>query len=178
MRFISLLASRDNTRRVCRPLRSVRSRGRHSCTHLAREEKDRQLMLRSIGPVWDEQRISLLARGGTLSLCLPSALRIAFTFLPGFDDSAVAADCMRRCSIELPSRSIRESGDRFSTDSCFFQRAACHLFGAALRQHNSRVPLRRRQLFLPSSLTTGVGDEPAFSIRLRDQEFHARRAGN
>src|SRR5689334_13535551 len=46
---------------------------------LAREEKDRQLMLRSIGPVWDGNEVWLLAGGGTLYFAFPLLYASAFS---------------------------------------------------------------------------------------------------
>ena len=39
---------------------------------LARSESDRQIMLRSIGPVWDGNEVWLLAGGGTLYFAFPA----------------------------------------------------------------------------------------------------------
>src|SRR5579884_2346911 len=46
---------------------------------LARNEKDRQLMLRSIGPVWDGNEVWLLAAGGTLYFAFPLLYASAFS---------------------------------------------------------------------------------------------------
>ena len=42
---------------------------------LARTEHDRQIMLRSIGPVWDGNEVWLLAGGGTLYFAFPALTR-------------------------------------------------------------------------------------------------------
>src|SRR5215470_9333385 len=46
---------------------------------LARSEQDRQLMLRSIGPVWDGNEVWLLAAGGTLYFAFPLLYASAFS---------------------------------------------------------------------------------------------------
>jgi cytochrome d ubiquinol oxidase subunit II len=46
---------------------------------LARSEEDRQLMLRSIGPVWDGNEVWLLAGGGTLYFAFPLLYASAFS---------------------------------------------------------------------------------------------------
>ena len=43
---------------------------------LAQTEQDRQIMLRSIGPVWDGNEVWLLAGGGTLYFAFPCPVRI------------------------------------------------------------------------------------------------------
>ena len=60
---------------------------------LARTEEERQLMLRSIGPVWDGNEVWLLAGGGTLYFAFPSSLCLRLQrLLSGVDDCALAAD--------------------------------------------------------------------------------------
>jgi cytochrome d ubiquinol oxidase subunit II len=46
---------------------------------LARSEADRQIMLRSIGPVWDGNEVWLLAGGGTLYFAFPALYASAFS---------------------------------------------------------------------------------------------------
>ncbi len=46
---------------------------------LARSESDRQIMLRSIGPVWDGNEVWLLAGGGTLYFAFPALYAAAFS---------------------------------------------------------------------------------------------------
>src|SRR5437773_10771048 len=46
---------------------------------LARNEQQRQLMLRSIGPVWDGNEVWLLAGGGTLYFAFPLVYASAFS---------------------------------------------------------------------------------------------------
>src|SRR5438270_6123292 len=46
---------------------------------LARSEEERQLMLRSIGPVWDGNEVWLLAGGGTLYFAFPLLYASAFS---------------------------------------------------------------------------------------------------
>ncbi len=51
---------------------------------MARNPEERQLMLRSIGPVWDGNEVWLLVAGGTLFLAFPQLLATAFSgfYLP------------------------------------------------------------------------------------------------
>src|SRR6476661_7805556 len=51
---------------------------------LARSESDRQIMLRSIGPVWNGNEVWLLAGGGTLYFAFPELYSSAFSgfYLP------------------------------------------------------------------------------------------------
>src|SRR5438552_16015004 len=51
---------------------------------LARTDEDKQLMLRSIGPVWDGNEVWLLAGGGTLYFAFPLLYASAFSgfYLP------------------------------------------------------------------------------------------------
>src|SRR6202048_2171750 len=46
---------------------------------LARTESERQLMLRSIGPVWDGNEVWLIAGGGTLYFAFPALYASAFS---------------------------------------------------------------------------------------------------
>src|ERR1700681_1248233 len=46
---------------------------------LARKEKDRQLMMGSIGPVWDGNEVWLIAGGGTLYFAFPLLYASAFS---------------------------------------------------------------------------------------------------
>src|SRR6202045_2808529 len=46
---------------------------------LSRTEHDRQIMLRSIGPVWDGNEVWLLAGGGTLYFAFPMLYASAFS---------------------------------------------------------------------------------------------------
>src|ERR1700754_3756570 len=51
---------------------------------LARTEEERQLMLRSIGPVWDGNEVWLVAGGGTLYFAFPLLYAVSFSgfYLP------------------------------------------------------------------------------------------------
>ena len=51
---------------------------------LSKCEEDRQLILRSIGPVWDGNEVWLIAMGGTLYFAFPLAYASAFSgfYLP------------------------------------------------------------------------------------------------
>src|SRR6267154_5052202 len=51
---------------------------------LSRTEHDRQIMFRSIGPVWDGNEVWLLAGGGTLYFAFPAVYASSFSgfYLP------------------------------------------------------------------------------------------------
>src|SRR6185503_19034310 len=51
---------------------------------LARTNEERQLMLRSIGPVWDGNEVWLIAAGGTLYFAFPAVYASSFSgfYLP------------------------------------------------------------------------------------------------
>jgi cytochrome d ubiquinol oxidase subunit II len=60
---------------------------------IARTEEERQLMLRSIGPVWDGNEVWLVAGGGTLYFAFPLLYASAFQrFLSRLNDRALAVD--------------------------------------------------------------------------------------
>ena len=63
---------------------------------LARTDAERQMTIRSIGPVWDGNEVWLLAGGGTLYFAFPLLYASAFSgFLSAADDRVVAADSSR-----------------------------------------------------------------------------------
>jgi cytochrome bd ubiquinol oxidase subunit II len=129
---------------------------------LARDERDRQLMLRSIGPVWDGNEVWLLAGGGTLYFAFPLLYASAFS---GFYLALMIVLwllIMRGCSIEL--RMQVDSGVwRSFFDGLFFFSSAllAIFFGAALANVIRGVPLGADgYFFLPLWTNWRVGDEP------------------
>jgi hypothetical protein len=63
---------------------------------VARSEPERQISVRSIGPVWDGNEVWLLAAGGTLYFALPSSLCLSLQrILFGADDCALVVDHAR-----------------------------------------------------------------------------------
>ena len=125
---------------------------------LAREEKDRQLMLRSIGPVWDGNEVWLLAGGGTLYFAFPLLYASAFS---GFYLALMIVLwllIMRGCSIELRMQVDSASlAIIFRWALLFLQRAARHLFWRGAGQRDSRSSVGRRRLFLPSPVDELAG---------------------
>src|SRR5712671_4173478 len=109
---------------------------------LARTEHDRQILLRSIGPVWDGNEVWLLAGGGTLYFAFPLLYASAFS---GFYLALMIVLwllIMRGCSIEL--RMQVDSGVwRSFFDGLFFFSSAllAIFFGAALANVIRGVPL-------------------------------------
>jgi cytochrome bd ubiquinol oxidase subunit II len=129
---------------------------------LARTEKERQLMLRTIGPVWDGNEVWLLAGGGTLYFAFPLLYASAFS---GFYLALMIVLwllIMRGASIEL--RMQVDSGVwRSFFDGLFFFSSAllAIFFGAALANVIRGVPLGADgYFFLPLWTNWRVGEEP------------------
>lgn len=129
---------------------------------LARTEKDRQLMLRTIGPVWDGNEVWLLAGGGTLYFAFPLLYASAFS---GFYLALMIVLwllIMRGASIELRMQ-IDSAVWRSFFDGLFFFSSAllAIFFGAALANVIRGVPLADDgYFFLPLWTNWRVGDEP------------------
>src|SRR5713101_4328863 len=129
---------------------------------LAHNEKERQLMLRTIGPVWDGNEVWLIAAGGTLYFAFPLLYASAFS---GFYLALMIVLwllIMRGASIEL--RIQVDSGVwRSFFDGLFFFSSAllAIFFGAALAKVIRGVPLADDgYFFLPLWTNWRVGDEP------------------
>jgi cytochrome bd ubiquinol oxidase subunit II len=129
---------------------------------LARSEKHRQLMLRTIGPVWDGNEVWLLAGGGTLYFAFPLLYASAFS---GFYLALMIVLwllIMRGASIELRMQ-IDSAVWRSFFDGLFFFSSAllAIFFGAALANVIRGVPLADDgYFFLPLWTNWRVGDEP------------------
>ena len=129
---------------------------------LARTEEERQLMLRSIGPVWDGNEVWLLACGGTLYFAFPLLYASAFS---GFYLALMIVLwllIMRGVSIELRMH-IASGVWRSFFDGLFFISSAllAIFFGAALANVIRGVPLGEDgYFFLPLWTNWRVGDEP------------------
>jgi cytochrome bd ubiquinol oxidase subunit II len=129
---------------------------------LGRSEKDRQIMLRAIGPVWDGNEVWLLAGGGTLYFAFPLLYASAFS---GFYLALMIVLwllIMRGASIEL--RMQIDSGVwRSFFDGLFFFSSAllAIFFGAALANVIRGVPLAEDgNFFLPLWTNWRVSDQP------------------
>ena len=129
---------------------------------LGRSEKDRQLMLRAIGPVWDGNEVWLIAGGGTLYFAFPLLYASAFS---GFYLALMIVLwllIMRGTSIEL--RMQIDSGVwRSFFDGLFFLSSSllAIFFGAALANVIRGVPLAADgYFFLPLWTNWRVGDQP------------------
>src|SRR5579872_5039234 len=109
---------------------------------LGRTEPERQIMIRSIGPVWDGNEVWLLAGGGTLYFAFPLLYASAFS---GFYLALMIVLwllIMRGASIEL--RSLMHIGVwRTFFDGLFFVSSflLTVFFGAALANVIRGVPL-------------------------------------
>src|SRR5690349_8152193 len=109
---------------------------------LAHSETERQILLRTIGPVWDGNEVWLLAAGGTLYFALPLLYASAFS---GFYLALMIVLwllIMRGCSIEL--RMLIESTvwrSFFDGLFCFSSTILAIFFGAALANVIRGVPL-------------------------------------
>ena len=129
---------------------------------LARNEKDRQLMLRAIGPVWDGNEVWLLAGGGTLYFAFPLLYASAFS---GFYLALMIVLwllIMRGASIELRMHIDSVLWRSFFDGLFFFSSALLAIFfGAALANVIRGVPLGDDgYFFLPLWTNWQVGDKP------------------
>jgi cytochrome d ubiquinol oxidase subunit II len=129
---------------------------------LARTEQEKQMMLRSIGPVWDGNEVWLLAGGGTLYFAFPLLYASAFS---GFYLALMIVLwllIMRGVSIEL--RMHLEIGVwRAFFDGLFFFSSAllAIFFGAALANVIRGVPLGDDgYFFLPLWTDWRIGPHP------------------
>ena len=129
---------------------------------LARNDAERRLMLRAIGPVWDGNEVWLLAGGGTLYFAFPLLYASAFS---GFYLALMIVLwllIMRGASIELRAQ-INTNVWRSFFDGLFFISSAtlAIFFGAALANVIRGVPLADDgYFFLPLWTNWRVGDSP------------------
>jgi cytochrome d ubiquinol oxidase subunit II len=129
---------------------------------LARSERERQIMFRSIGPVWDGNEVWLLAGGGTLYFAFPALYASAFS---GFYLALMIVLwllIMRGASVELRMH-IDDSVWRSFFDGLFFVSSSllAIFFGAALANVIRGVPLRADgYFFLPLWTDWRVGPQP------------------
>jgi cytochrome bd ubiquinol oxidase subunit II len=129
---------------------------------LSRSESDRQIMLRSIGPVWDGNEVWLLAAGGTLYFAFPALYASAFS---GFYLALMIVLWLligRGASIELRMH-IDDGLWRSFFDALFFISSLllAVFFGAALANVIRGVPLREDgYFFLPLWTNWRVGPQP------------------
>jgi cytochrome d ubiquinol oxidase subunit II len=129
---------------------------------LARSETERQIMLRSIGPVWDGNEVWLLAGGGTLYFAFPVLYASAFS---GFYLALMIVLWLlisRGVSIELRMH-IDDRLWRSFFDGLFFVSSSllAVFFGAALANVIRGVPLREDgYFFLPLWTDWRVGPQP------------------
>jgi cytochrome d ubiquinol oxidase subunit II len=129
---------------------------------LAKTEQERQIMVRSIGPVWDGNEVWLLAGGGTLYFAFPLLYASAFS---GFYLALMIVLwllIMRGASIELRSQ-IDTGVWRSFFDGMFFISSSllAIFFGAALANVIRGVPLGQDgYFFLPLWTNWLPGPEP------------------
>jgi cytochrome d ubiquinol oxidase subunit II len=128
---------------------------------LARTEEDRQLMLRSIGPVWDGNEVWLLAGGGTLYFAFPLVYASAFS---GFYLALMVVLwllIMRGVAIELRMQIAMGVWKKFFDGLFFLSSALLAIFyGAALANVIRGVPLRPDgYFFLPLWTNWRVGPD-------------------
>ena len=129
---------------------------------LARNEQERQLMLRSIGPVWDGNEVWLLAGGGTLYFAFPLVYASAFS---GFYLALMIVLwllIMRGASIELRMQINIGVWRSFFDGLFFFSSALLAIFyGAALANVIRGVPLHEDgYFFLPLWTNWRIGSQP------------------
>jgi cytochrome bd ubiquinol oxidase subunit II len=129
---------------------------------LARTDEDKQIMLRSIGPVWDGNEVSLLAGGGTLYFAFPLLYASAFS---GFYLALMIVLwllIMRALGIELRMH-LEMRVWRTFFDGLFFLASLllAVFYGAALANVIRGVPLGEDgYFFLPLWTNWRVGPSP------------------
>jgi cytochrome d ubiquinol oxidase subunit II len=129
---------------------------------LARTEPERQVMLRSIGPVWDGNEVWLLAGGGTLYFAFPLVYASAFS---GFYLALMIVLwllIMRGAAVELRMK-IELGVWRTFFDGLFFFSSVllAIFFGAALANVVRGVPLQADgYFFLPLWTNWQIGAHP------------------
>ena len=122
---------------------------------VARDDGERQQVIRSIGPVWDGNEVWLLAAGGTLYFAFPAALRLQLQrVLLALDDRSVAADLARHCGGVPRALDRRRLAAGFGTWSLPVP-ACCwrSFFGAALGNVVRGVPLNDQGYFFEALWT-------------------------
>jgi cytochrome d ubiquinol oxidase subunit II len=129
---------------------------------LARTEPERQLMLRTIGPVWDGNEVWLLAGGGTLYFAFPLLYASAFS---GFYLALMIVLwllIMRGAAVELRMHIEMTVWRSFFDGLFFFSSALLAVFyGAALANVIRGVPLHSDgYFFLPLWTDWRVGPQP------------------
>jgi cytochrome bd ubiquinol oxidase subunit II len=129
---------------------------------LARNERDRQIILRSIGPVWDGNEVWLLATGGTLYFAFPLLYASAFS---GFYLALMIVLwllILRGISVELRMHIDFGLWRSFFDGVFFFSSALLAIFyGAALANVIRGVPLKADgYFFLPLWTNWRLGVQP------------------
>src|SRR5215475_12379527 len=129
---------------------------------VARNEQERQVMLRTIGPVWDGNEVWLLASGGTLYFAFPLLYASAFS---GFYLALMIVLwllIMRGAAIELRMQIAMGVWKSFFDGLFFFSSAMLAIFfGAALANVIRGVPIQPDgYFFLPLWTDWRVGPQP------------------
>ncbi len=129
---------------------------------LARNEEERQLMLRTIGPVWDGNEVWLVAGGGTLYFAFPLLYASAFS---GFYLALMIVLwllILRGCAIELRMQIPMGVWKSFFDGLfCFSSALLTIFFGAALANVIRGVPIQPDgYFFLPLWTDWRVGPQP------------------
>ena len=129
---------------------------------VARNEQERQVMLRTIGPVWDGNEVWLLASGGTLYFAFPLLYASAFS---GFYLALMVVLwllIMRGAAIELRMQITMGVWKGFFDGLFFFSSALLAIFfGAALANVVRGVPLQPDgYFFIPFWTNWNVGPQP------------------
>jgi cytochrome bd ubiquinol oxidase subunit II len=129
---------------------------------LTRNDKERQMTLRSIGPVWDGNEVWLLAGGGTLYFAFPLLYASAFSgfYLPLM--IVLWLLILRGVSVELRSHSkMGVWRSFFDGVFCFSSALLIIFYGAALANVIRGVPLGTDSyFFLPLWTNWRVGPNP------------------
>jgi cytochrome bd ubiquinol oxidase subunit II len=132
---------------------------------LAHTELDRQVMLHSIGPVWDGNEVWLIAGGGTLYLAFPLLYASAFS---GFYLALMIVLwplSFRALAIELRMHDDLNVWRTFFDGLFFLSSLLLAVFRRCARECHSRRAAGRGWLFFFRSGQTGAPD-PSWNYRL------------
>ncbi len=118
-----------------------------------RDDRERRIIMNSIGPLWDGNEVWLVTFGGALFAAFPEAYATAFSGFYVAFMALLAALIMRAVSIEF--RSKLASGlwrGWWDTTFCVASLTASLLFGVAVGAAIQGVPLDRRGILRTSIL--------------------------
>lgn len=132
---------------------------------LARDDRERRILLNAIGPIWDGNEVWLVTFGGAMFAAFPEAYATSFSGFYNAFMLVLFALIFRAVSIEFRSkRSSAAWRTTFDYAFCASSLLASLLFGVAVGAAMSGVPLNGRGIFIgrfldqitPYSLVVGL----------------------